>query len=590
MRSKILHQLVILFIVGLFFQTHAYAATIAGKVLFVKGNDAFITSPTGKRRQAKRGLPIWDGDWVQSGKHALQMRFTDGSTVSLDPNSNFRVEKYKFNGKNDGQEKGIFKLLKGGLRTISGYIGHGKDPDAYQMKTAVANIGIRGTEYILRIQNGATKIWVIAGRVIVQNQAGKMLVNAKQAALVKDKNTAPQSMAYEPDLNPPSSNDPLPGKQPSSSSSSNSEEPTSQSSQATSSSDAQPAEQGQISGDENVSGSSNVDELIINGLPGTDEPLGIESGGLPGSSTATGSPIADNTAGGFTQAEQVTADGTSTSLVEATPQVIGEPLLATGTLTTNTNQTIVYAAGGVDSSSGTQMGTNIRTNVTTTTTDVSGATIMTGYEADPSFESVTSGTNNFTDFGSTNYLALGRWNGGQTGGSFHGSTVQFDGNDSFHYIMGSPSSNMPTSGTATYSLAASTSPTLDTTATPGSFSGDLAVDFLNSKLAFQLVPTVAGVSYSMETRGWDDANVASSLTNSTLTFSGSQFSASSAGPLNAINVTTSGGAGICGTNGCTGHVSGFFAGDAAQEAGLGYQVLGETLDNRVSGTAIFTKD
>lgn len=40
----------------------------------------------------------------------------------------------------------MFSLLKGGLRTITGAIGKRK-PDAYQLRTTVATIGIRGTNY-----------------------------------------------------------------------------------------------------------------------------------------------------------------------------------------------------------------------------------------------------------------------------------------------------------------------------------------------------------------------------------------------------------------------------------------------------------
>lgn len=44
-------------------------------------------------------------------------------------------------------QRAIFRLIKGGLRTVTGLIGHGNFAD-YQLKTPTATIGIRGTEYI----------------------------------------------------------------------------------------------------------------------------------------------------------------------------------------------------------------------------------------------------------------------------------------------------------------------------------------------------------------------------------------------------------------------------------------------------------
>ncbi len=49
------------------------------------------------------------------------------------------------------QEDGaLLRLLKGGLRTVTGLMGK-RRPDAFQLGTATATIGIRGTDFVVRV-------------------------------------------------------------------------------------------------------------------------------------------------------------------------------------------------------------------------------------------------------------------------------------------------------------------------------------------------------------------------------------------------------------------------------------------------------
>ena len=51
------------------------------------------------------------------------------------------------------QESAFFRLLKGGFRAVSGLIGHTRRED-YAVQTPVATIGIRGTDYEVRMCSG----------------------------------------------------------------------------------------------------------------------------------------------------------------------------------------------------------------------------------------------------------------------------------------------------------------------------------------------------------------------------------------------------------------------------------------------------
>jgi len=156
----------------------------AGKVNFAFG-EVTATSVSGESRKLTKDGVINSGDTIETGKNGIaQLRFTDGAYVSLQKNSTFRVDEYNYNGKTDGQEKGFFSLLKGGFRTITGLIGKGQR-DRYQVRTAVATIGIRGTEYIAELGNSIT-ITVTEGGIEICNNAGCNILREGETGYIKN--------------------------------------------------------------------------------------------------------------------------------------------------------------------------------------------------------------------------------------------------------------------------------------------------------------------------------------------------------------------------------------------------------------------
>ena len=129
-------------------------ATGAAKIDFAIGDVAAVQAD-GTRRPLARGAEVNAGETVDTGSGRTQLRFTDGGMVSLQPRTQFRIDAYEFKGQPDGGEKGFFSLLKGAMRTITGAIGKA-DRKAYRLDTAVATIGIRGTEYAVAYGNSIT--------------------------------------------------------------------------------------------------------------------------------------------------------------------------------------------------------------------------------------------------------------------------------------------------------------------------------------------------------------------------------------------------------------------------------------------------
>lgn len=157
------------FVVTLFVTQFAFAQP-AGTVTFKIG-DVSITHKDKTITQAAKNDPLNAGDTIETKDGRLQLALIDGGKVSLQPNTIYRINKYEFSGKEDGTEYGFTELIKGGLRTISGLIGH-KNRERYQLKTAVATIGIRGTEFTVNFNDNNLLMTTNHGSVDVCNESG----------------------------------------------------------------------------------------------------------------------------------------------------------------------------------------------------------------------------------------------------------------------------------------------------------------------------------------------------------------------------------------------------------------------------------
>ena len=188
-------------------------------------------------------------------------------------------------------------------------------------------------------------------------------------------------------------------------------------------------------------------------------------------------------------------------------------------------------------------------------------------------------TGTHADFGTDGILAWGRWTGPVTGDSCGDGCIlneNYTAFRGFHYVVGIPTSNMPQTGTATYTLLGATRPTyVDASAAPGTFSGDLTVNF-------DVRSPSVGMSLNATMPDGNGYFIGGSAAIFGNTFTG--FRQGGQGTL-----TTSGTPGVCGS-GCDALVTGFFAGTTAERAGLTYHVKDLSSGGKdVIGAAAFTK-
>lgn len=177
----------------------------AAQVDFAVGNVTAVGA-NGQSRALGKGAQIGQGDTVNTNGGRAQLRFSDGAYVSLQPESQFRIDQYRFDGKQDGNEKSFFSLLKGGLRTITGLVGRRGKPN-YQITTSVATIGIRGTEYTIQYGQSITGT-VGEGEINVCNGAGCLSVTNGESYYVQSQEIKPILTNKKTDLPPPEPTNP----------------------------------------------------------------------------------------------------------------------------------------------------------------------------------------------------------------------------------------------------------------------------------------------------------------------------------------------------------------------------------------------
>lgn len=146
-------------------------ADVAGRVTFVAGKVTAIGSD-GKTRTLTRGELLNSGERLETGTGRLQIRFTDGSLMSLQPNTVFGLDNYTYSRNKPQDGALLFNFIRGGIRTVSGAIGRVNRAN-YAVKTPVGTIGIRGTGYTATQEpNGRLLVTVNKGIVNISNEFG----------------------------------------------------------------------------------------------------------------------------------------------------------------------------------------------------------------------------------------------------------------------------------------------------------------------------------------------------------------------------------------------------------------------------------
>ena len=128
----------------------------------LKGS-AEIHKKTNTILTAKSGMPIDEGDTiVTQNKTRVQIILTDDTIITVGSHSSFAFDTYFF----DGSKKSTLsmRMNRGFFRSVTGQIGK-VAPERFKVKTSSATIGIRGTDFSVRLQNAIERFRCYSGGI-----------------------------------------------------------------------------------------------------------------------------------------------------------------------------------------------------------------------------------------------------------------------------------------------------------------------------------------------------------------------------------------------------------------------------------------
>ena len=120
-----------------------YVAEISGKVIAKDLN--------GQTHKLLINAQIFEGDRVTTTRDSkIVIAMDDGAQVHLKEDSILKITEYIITSGFDNASSSIIDLLRGGFRKITGAIGDSAHAN-YQVQTGLATVGIRGTEYVIKL-------------------------------------------------------------------------------------------------------------------------------------------------------------------------------------------------------------------------------------------------------------------------------------------------------------------------------------------------------------------------------------------------------------------------------------------------------
>ena len=202
------------FLVLMLASTLAMAAG-SGTVTHLSGTLS-VQRPDGTVRILSQKSEVHPGDVLTTQRDSYaQINFTDGSSMTIRPNTQLKIEQYRFVEDQPQEDNYFVRLIKGGLRTVTGLIGKRGNQDAYKIGTNTATIGIRGssgdtldcvhgcegvTSNGDKLERGVYHA-TYTGSYIMQNGAGDQLIGEGQFGFSRDAGSAPVLLQGDPGLN-----------------------------------------------------------------------------------------------------------------------------------------------------------------------------------------------------------------------------------------------------------------------------------------------------------------------------------------------------------------------------------------------------
>lgn len=171
-------------------------AQVAAEVRSASGV-VFAQPQGGQVRVIQTGAKLSVGDTVGTEKGAFALIvFNDGSRVALRPESAIAIRGFSFQPEDPSKDQMSVQLLKGWLRNVSGQIGKRGNQNAFDLKVNDTTIGIRGTDFGVRLcdQECAGQAQAIPEGVLPQSGRLGQLLSSNQPVQRLREGITPQDL------------------------------------------------------------------------------------------------------------------------------------------------------------------------------------------------------------------------------------------------------------------------------------------------------------------------------------------------------------------------------------------------------------
>lgn len=193
----------------------AALADAAGTVTHLSGTLS-VQRSDGSVRILSQKSGVIPGDVLTTQRDSYaQINFTDGSSLTMRPNTQIKVEQFNFVQDRPQDDSSFLRLIKGGLRTVTGLVGKRGDPDVYRIGTHFAMLGVRGSSgdtidnssgSCEGVTPGCEKLpagvyhTTYTGSYIMQNEGGTQIIGEGQFGFARDRKTRPVMLPGDPGL------------------------------------------------------------------------------------------------------------------------------------------------------------------------------------------------------------------------------------------------------------------------------------------------------------------------------------------------------------------------------------------------------
>lgn len=189
MFMRVFSSLTMLVILLMFNPSDVLAASKVGAVGDIVGTILVKRDGTSVQLDESSEILLHDVVLTDEGDY-VEIIFDDDSYIALSGDGEFSINDYAYVEDDPAKSKADFGVVTSTFKYVSGKIGK-QNADNVKMELDFVSIGIRGTTIYRTMDEGDCLIFLEEGQIVVENNAGSVLMNPLDGTRAGSKDVAP---------------------------------------------------------------------------------------------------------------------------------------------------------------------------------------------------------------------------------------------------------------------------------------------------------------------------------------------------------------------------------------------------------------